>query len=286
MPDTDETYYFYSLQSYKGKLTVQFDDERTPAEVKEYMEQVMDVGGAADYMMIVPTNGSSDDNLEDYYILNVTDGQIVSLGAVELDESIQEIARTYMTMLGKKELDFEYILEEVNLDEAGDLWSYRIEKGETKTIRLDDDKKKGEVNSPAPTSDPNDRHASGDNVPNEAKPQTCADTTPSGQADLFQIDRVGDKATLYFAPAAGAYSYHVVFGHQEGDERFGGVSMKADDVSGVLALDISNLNPVQQYSFKIAPVNGCATGNWSHWLTAQGVSRYSKHVAKTYRYQP
>jgi len=143
--------------------------------------------------------------------------------------------------------------------------------------------------NPAPadssTSDPNDRHASGDNVPNEARPQGCGDVAPAGQADLFQIDRQGSHATLYFVPIPGASTYHVTFGYAQGDERFGGVSLHADDVSGVLSLDISNLTPGQQYAFKIAPVNGCAVGSWSNWLTAKGVSASGKQATKTYRYE-
>jgi len=137
---------------------------------------------------------------------------------------------------------------------------------------------------PAGTNDTNDRHASGDNVPNNAAPQGCHDTVPAGVADVFQIDRQGSKATIYFAPIPGAHNYHVVFGHQAGDERYGGIAMSADDVSGVLAIDVTNLEPSQQYSFKIAPVNGCAVGSWSNWLTAKGVARYGKTVTKTYRY--
>ncbi|MBQ6449881.1 hypothetical protein IJJ08_03205 [bacterium] len=147
--------------------------------------------------------------------------------------------------------------------------------------------------TPAPanssTSDPNDRHASGDNVPNEARaseatPRTCTDAVPAGQADLFQIDRQGSKATLYFAPIPGAKTYHLTFGHREGDERFGGISMSVDDVSGVLTLSVDNLNPSQQYAFKIAPVNGCAVGEWSNWLTAPGVKAKSSTWVKTYRH--
>jgi len=138
--------------------------------------------------------------------------------------------------------------------------------------------------SPADTSDKGDRHASGDNVPNEARPQGCADVAPAGDVDVFQINRQGSNATIYFAPVPGAHNYHVVFGHQAGDERYGGIAMSADDVSGVLAIDVTNLDPSQQYSFKVAPVNGCAVGSWSNWLTTKGVARYGKTPVKTYRY--
>lgn len=142
-------------------------------------------------------------------------------------------------------------------------------------------------NNPGPTGDPNDRHASGDNVPNEAKPQGCGKTAPVGQPDLFQIERKGDKATLYFTPVSDYTDrYHVTFGNSAGDERYGGIAMQVSDEQnhGVLAIDIANLNPAQEYSFKVAPVNDCAVGEWSNWLTAKAVNKFAKKGAKTFRY--
>lgn len=136
-------------------------------------------------------------------------------------------------------------------------------------------------------SDPNDRHASGDNVPNDSKPQGCDAKVPVGTPDVFQIDRQGSKATIYFTPVRDYTDrYHVVFGNQEGDERYSGIALQvnADQNNGVLAIDVSNLDPAAQYSFKVAPVNGCAVGEWSNWLTAKGVNKYSQAKVKTYRY--
>ena len=134
-------------------------------------------------------------------------------------------------------------------------------------------------------SDPNDRHASGDNVPNEARAGSCGATTPVGTPDLFQINRRGDKATIYFTPVRDYTDrYHVVFGNSEGDERYGGIAMQVsgEQNNGVLAIEISNLDPTAQYSFKVAPVNDCAVGTWSNWLTAKRTSAYS--WTRTYRY--
>jgi len=282
--DNDGYQYYYSIQSYKGKPTVQFFEEKTPVQIKEYMEQVMDVGGIADYMMIVPMKGSDDFNPEHYYIINVVDGQIVSLGAVELDETVRETVRNYAAMLGKKELIFEHLIEEVELDTDGDPWSNKIEKAETETLSFDDDKQ----NPPADTNDPADRHASGDNVPNDAKPQGCGASVPVGTPDVFQIDRQGSKATIYFTPVRdNTDRYHVIFGNSEGDERYSGIAMQVsgEQNNGVLAIDVDNLDPTAQYSFKVAPVNDCAVGTWSNWLTAKGVSKYGQTKVKTYRYQ-
>jgi len=141
---------------------------------------------------------------------------------------------------------------------------------------------------PAGTNDPGDRHASGDNVPNEAKPQGCSASVPVGTPDVFQIDRQGSKATIYFTPVRDYTDrYHVVFGNQEGDERYSGIAMQVsgEQNNGVLAIDVDNLDPTAQYSFKVAPVNDCAVGSWSNWLTAKGVNKYSQAKVKTYRYQ-
>ena len=121
----------------------------------------------------------------------------------------------------------------------------------------------------------------------DAKPTGCSANVPVGTPDLFQIDRQGTKATLYFTPVRdNTDRYHVVFGNVAGQELYGGIAMQvdADRNNGVLALDIDNLQPGQQYSFKVAPVNDCAVGTWSNWLTAKGVARYGKTTVKTYRY--
>jgi len=137
----------------------------------------------------------------------------------------------------------------------------------------------------APTSDPNDRHASSRNVPNNARPQGCDASLPIGQADLFQIDRRADKATLYFTPVRdNTDRYHVMFGYSEGDERFSGIALQvsSEQNNGVLALDVTNLDPRLTYSFKVAPVHDCAVGTWSAWLTAGPTT--ASRVSHTYRY--
>jgi len=139
--------------------------------------------------------------------------------------------------------------------------------------------------SPADTSDPNDRHASSRNVPNNARPQGCDASIPVGVADLFQIDRRGDHTTLYFTPVRdNTDRYHVIFGYAEGDERFSGIALQvtSEQNNGVLALDIANLDPRQPYSFKVAPVHNCAVGSWSNWLTAGATS--TSRTTHTYRY--
>jgi len=132
---------------------------------------------------------------------------------------------------------------------------------------------------------------SNQNVPNharasEAAKKTCALPAPVGVADLFQIDRRADQATIYFTPVTDYTDrYHVVFGHNVGDERYGGIALPVNrqQNNGVLAIDITNLDPSQEYSFQVIPANDCAIGQRSNWLTAKGVSRSSRSTVKTYR---
>lgn len=105
-----------------------------------------------------------------------------------------------------------------------------------------------------------------------SKPKSCLAWKPVGQPDLFQIDRSGGSATLYFTPTNdNTRKYHVVYGLQEGDQRFGQLSadVSSNTNSGVQVLTINDLNPKQSYWFMVAPVNGCAVGEWSNWLEAK-----------------
>jgi len=98
--------------------------------------------------------------------------------------------------------------------------------------------------------------------------------------DLFQITRKGNSATLYFSPINDhVKNYHVVYGHAEGQELYGLLSAEVTQESngGVQMLTINDLNPSKAYSFQVMPVNGCAVGERSNWLTT--------HMAGTsYRY--
>jgi len=128
---------------------------------------------------------------------------------------------------------------------------------------------------------------SGENVPNNSRPTGCAAIAPVGTADLFQIDRQGSSAVLYFTPVRDYTDrYHVTFGYTEGDERFGGIAMSVagERNNGVLAIEVNNLDPGQAYSFKVVPVNDCAVGTWSNWLSIPATSAYGSRSIKSYRY--
>lgn len=113
-----------------------------------------------------------------------------------------------------------------------------------------------------------------------AMPPGCGDAVPAGTPDLFQIDRKGTTTKLFFSPVQGTDHYHVMYGYQAGDERFSALSQQSGGNSGVQSVSIGDLDPHVSYWFKVVPVNGCATGNWSNWLDAKIGSKVS-----SYRYQ-
>lgn len=117
-------------------------------------------------------------------------------------------------------------------------------------------------------------------------PQQCASNVPVGTPDLFQINRTAKTAQLFFTPVSdNTRNYHVLFGYKEGDERFGALSQEvsASSNTGVIQLTINELDPNQEYWFKVVPVNGCAVGSWSNWLK---VGTFNQKSSIFYRYLP
>lgn len=127
--------------------------------------------------------------------------------------------------------------------------------------------------TPAPDSGSGSSSNSGSSGTSAASPRGCHDSRPHGVPDLFQINRSGSAAKLYFTPVNDhTQSYHVVFGFKEGEERFGGISMMAmNENQGVQSIMVDHLDPKAKYSFKVVSVNGCAAGDWSNWLSVGGV---------------
>ena len=119
----------------------------------------------------------------------------------------------------------------------------------------------------------------------KAEAPTCQDIYPVGIVDLFQIDREGSAATLFFTPLTDANQYSVVFGYEPNDERFGGIDLASTDLNnGVQSITVNYLDPTRQYSFKILPTNGCAAGAWSNWLNASGQPENLTTLQRFYRY--
>ena len=111
-----------------------------------------------------------------------------------------------------------------------------------------------------------------------SQPHTCGDTAPAGQIELFQINRTGTAAILYFTPIRdNISSYHIVYGYKPEDQRFGllWAPTAEDSNSGVQSITINHLDPKSNYSFSVIPVNGCAAGTWSNWLSSSWLQTIS-----------
>ena len=107
---------------------------------------------------------------------------------------------------------------------------------------------------------------------------SCKDQKPSYTPDLFQINTSRSYAKLFFTPVSDATDYYISYGYKEGDERFG-VSFPYKS-TGVIDYTINSLNPNTNYSFRIRAGNGCATGDWSTWLSAKSNGRiYYKYTS-------
>lgn len=105
-----------------------------------------------------------------------------------------------------------------------------------------------------------------------ATPPGCNEIRPQGISDLFQLNRTATSAKLYFTPVNDHVNrYHILYGFKEGDERFGEVSafVSSEQNRGVQSITINHLDPNTAYWFKVAPVHGCAVGDWSNWLEAK-----------------
>lgn len=137
--------------------------------------------------------------------------------------------------------------------------------------------------TPTPTSSPGGSSGSSSSSSHTSSAPSCNSSSPVGQPDLFQIDRSGNTAKLYFTPVNDhVESYHIIFGFKDGDERFGGINMKAQNENqGVQSLVVDHLDPKANYSFKVVSVNGCAPGEWSNWLS---VGRVQAKTSIFYRY--
>lgn len=124
---------------------------------------------------------------------------------------------------------------------------------------------------PTPSPGPSSSGGGSSGGTSPAKPPECSAQVPVGQADLFQINRVDSTATLYFTPVKDHTTrYHVMYGYTGGDQRFGSLSelVSTNTNNGVQSITIRDLNPKLTYWFTVAPVNGCAVGEWSQWMEA------------------
>ncbi|MDO8611030.1 MAG: ice-binding family protein [bacterium] len=122
------------------------------------------------------------------------------------------------------------------------------------------------TSTPTPTPTATSSSTSNSNSTSNTSTSTniCIDIAPTNSPNLFQIDRTGSKATLYFTPVNDHLSYYyIAYGLSPGDDRYG-VTFTAGLSKGVVSYTINDLNPNLTYYFKVRGGNGCTPGGWSN----------------------
>jgi hypothetical protein len=113
--------------------------------------------------------------------------------------------------------------------------------------------------------------------PGPASPPSCGNLPPLTTPDLFQINRKGNSATLYFTPVnQNSDYYYIAYGTSKNAESHG-TQFSQSSYPGVLNYTINHLKPGQRYYFKVRAGNGCSPGNWSNILSSK--------TSRSYRYE-
>lgn len=135
--------------------------------------------------------------------------------------------------------------------------------------------------TPTPSPTPSSSSESSNSPGTSVTTPSCQDRMPVGMSDLFQINRTGTTAVLYFTPINDQVEkYHVVYGYIANDARFGhiGAQVSVESNTGVQSITINHLDPAARYWFQVMPVNGCAVGERSNWLEAKPVTGTSTSI--------
>lgn len=94
----------------------------------------------------------------------------------------------------------------------------------------------------------------------------CSNSPPGSAPNLFEVDRSRNTATLFFAPAVPPVNGYVIsYGPSQNNQIYG-LSTNGGSV-GVQKVVISSLSQNQSYVFRVMANNGCATSNWSGFIT-------------------
>lgn len=136
--------------------------------------------------------------------------------------------------------------------------------------------------SPSPTLVP-DEPEKPDGERSSSKPSKSSPSAPGCSAqkpvavpDLFQINAQIESVTVYLAPVPNPRDrYFVSYSTNENAEEHG-FEFKSDS-SGVIAVDIRDLQAHTVYYFKVRAGNDCQPGDWSNILSVQTGQRFPSY---------
>lgn len=105
---------------------------------------------------------------------------------------------------------------------------------------------------------------------------SCDSIAPVDTPDLFQINRVGLNAILYFTPVRNADRYHVFYGSLDINQF--GAEFIGLNKTGVLWVTVGYLQPGVGYQFMVRGVSGCAAAGFGNVLNLDAYSQVSYRV--------
>lgn len=95
----------------------------------------------------------------------------------------------------------------------------------------------------------------------------CTSQKPLSAPDLFQINAKHESLVLYFSPAMGPQDRYAILYGTKPDEELWGYEFLSQS-TGVISVEIGELQRNTRYFFKVRAGNGCMPGDWSNTLSA------------------
>jgi hypothetical protein len=117
---------------------------------------------------------------------------------------------------------------------------------------------------------------------NSSAPSGCSNQAPTSSPDLFQVDTINTKATVYFAPSGMPYDNYVIRFGLTANNLLYSASFTRGYAGGVIYYTINELNPNTIYYFQVRAGNGCKPGEWGNTLSAKTTGSI-KSTSKSYK---
>lgn len=128
------------------------------------------------------------------------------------------------------------------------------------------------TNTPTPVPNNSSSGSNNSGSSSSASNSECSATAPGSSPFLYQVDRLGQKATLYFAPVSKPYNKYVIsYGIDESAENYN-ATIDISDSDGAIDYTVNLLEPGTTYYFKVQAFNGCKPSGWSNVIKGEGIS--------------
>lgn len=138
----------------------------------------------------------------------------------------------------------------------------------------------GQASASSGSSTSSGSNGNSSNSSSSSGPKECTGQKPGGTPEVFQIDRNGSVATLHVTPGGDPYnSFFVSYGVGGNTGQYAEY-FQYQKATGVMLHEVRDLDPNTTYSFRVQPMNGCMSGEWSNTLAAGAKNgKYFKYGA-------